>query len=305
MTQSGPSEKRASDQIRSESPRRVRNGIKLRAKDVPTAETWVAARLHSLMQRVFDADALAEGFTYARAGQTSSMDVQPGRITARVQGRLQRAYVLNMVRSPLTEQQWDETIGAMAGEAIYVARLLAGEMPPNLGELFASHGLQLVPEDPGEFEMTCSCTEPKPCKHAAAICYLLLERFNVEPLLVFTLYGMPSEQVLDRLRQVRAIHTHGVAAAHADPQIPESQIEPPPLEACLDEFWRPGPQLAELEQARPPQHVAHALLRRLGPSPMQGRFPMVGLLASIYDTVSQQAIRIRDHAEHIDEDGGD
>ncbi len=42
----------------------------------------------------------------------------------------------------------------------------------------------------------------------------------------------------------------------------------------------------------------HALLRRLGSSPLEGRFPITGLLASIYDTVSEQARRIRLDAEH-------
>jgi hypothetical protein len=51
----------------------------------------------------------------------------------------------------------------------------------------------------------------------------------------------------------------------------------------------------------PPQHAPHALLRRLGPSPLPGRFPLVGLLASVYDTVAEEAIRLRDRAERLDE----
>ena len=301
MNQSGPTDKRTSEPIRSENPRRVRNGIKLRSREQVQAETWVAQRWLRLMERMFNADVLAEAFTYARAGQTVSMDVQPGVIKARVQGRAPRAYTLQMRLTPMNEQQWETVIAAMAGGAIYAARLLAGEMPPNLGELFQQHDLELVPSDAANLEVSCSCAETDPCKHAAAVGYLLTERLNSEPLLIFTLYGMPAQQVLDRLREARAIHTHGVASAHADPLIPESQFEPLPLESTLEQFWRCGPQLAELEQSPPPQHVAHALLRRLGPSPMQGRFPMVGLLASIYDTVAEQALRIRDRAEHIDE----
>jgi hypothetical protein len=41
--------------------------------------------------------------------------------------------------------------------------------------------------------------------------------------------------------------------------------------------------------------VPHALLRRLGPSPMNGRFPLVGLLASVYDTVAAAARHIQEH----------
>lgn len=302
MSESGSTEKRSNEPIRSENPRRVRNGMKIRAREQITAENWVAQRWHRLLNNMFQEDALVDGFTYARAGQIITMEVQSGRITAKVQGRALKPYVLEWRLTPMTQQQWETVIVAMAGGAIYAARLLAGDLPSNLESLFAEHELELIPGSHENLECSCSCAEDKPCKHLAAVALLVTERLNDDPLLSFLLYGLPASQVLDRLRQARAIHTHGVASAHADPLIPESQIDPLPLETCIDEFWRCGPQLMELEHAPPPQHIAHALLRRLGPSPMQGRFPLVGLLASIYDTVSDHAIRIRDQAEHIDED---
>ncbi len=301
MNHSGPPDgKQQTQPPRSEQPRRIRHGIKLRAREHVQADNWVAQRWLRLLDRTFDPDIRAEGITYAKAGQTATLNIETGVVDARVQGRAPRAYSLELRFEPMTAQQWEAVLAEMAGGAIYVARLLSGEMPPNLGELFASHGIELVPTDPSEMAVSCTCDEPNPCKHAAAVAYLLAERLNSQPLLVFTMYGMPAEQLVEQLRQARAIHTHGVASAHSDPLIPESQIEPQPLETCLDEFWRNGSQLAELEKAPPPQHVAHALLRRLGPSPMKGRFPLVGLLASIYDTVSQEAIKIRDRAEHIE-----
>jgi hypothetical protein len=97
------------------------------------------------------------------------------------------------------------------------------------------------------------------------------------------------------------IQSRGVAAAHADPLIPQTQVEPPLLEACLEEFWRSPPSMKGVQEIPPPQHVSHALLRRLGPSPLDGKFPLVGLLASIYDSVAQYAVQLRDQAERLDE----
>ena len=45
------------------------------------------------------------------------------------------------------------------------------------------------------------------------------------------------------------------------------------------------------------QHVPHALLIRLGSTPIEGKFPFLGLLASIYDSVSDNA---RDRQNQID-----
>ena len=111
---------------------------------------------------------------------------------------------------------------------------------------------------------------------------------------------MAASRLLERLAAVRARQTRAVTA-HAEPLMPHAvQQVSRPLEACLDTFWRPGPELAELQRMPPPQHAPHALLRRLGPSPLAGRFPLVGLLASVYDTVAQEAIRLRDRAEGLD-----
>jgi uncharacterized Zn finger protein len=300
MSQPEPPQRNVNEIPRSENPRRVRHGIKLRHRDAPKAVGFLAQRWLTLIEDVFPAHIKAEAFEYAKAGQTASLDVQPGVINARVQGRAFRAYHVQLRVQPCSSQEWAAVINEMAGSAIFVASMLAGEVPSSVDEVFSTLNIELIPREPEQLVTTCTCAEPTRCKHAAAAAYVMVERLSEDPLQVFLLYGMPASDVLDQLRHARAIHTHGVASAHADPMIPESQAEPEPLEAHLDTFWRCGHQLDELQQAPPPQHLAHALLRRLGPSPMQGRFPLVGLLASIYDTVAQDAIRIRDRAEHID-----
>lgn len=284
-----------------EQPRRVKYGVKLVSREAPAPTNWAAKRWATLLEQAVPAEAMHEGLVYARAGQTTKLEVEVGTVAASVQGRAPKPYAVRFTLRTLDAAQWERAVAAMAEEAIHAARLLAHELPASLESLFASLGMELLPQQHGAVAFTCSCSEVKPCKHIAAVGHLMTERLSSDPLLLFTLYGMSAEQLLERLRQARAIHTHGAASAHADPMIPESQVEPPPLEACLEDFWRCGPQLAELEHAPPPQHVAHALLRRLGPSPMRGRFPLVGLLASIYDAVSAEAIRIRDHAEHLDD----
>src|SRR5262249_31005460 len=104
-------------------------------------------------------------------------------------------------------------------------------------------------------------------------------------------------RVLDQLRRTRSIRSRGMTSAHADALFPESRVQATPLQACIDDYWRNPPgsgELADLENQPPLEHVSHALLRRLGPSPLNGKFPMVGLLASVYDTVSEAANKLRD-----------
>ena len=93
----------------------------------------------------------------------------------------------------------------------------------------------------------------------------------------------------------------GVAAAHADPLITSRDIDERPLEACVDEFWRFDAHAASDPGATQSRHVPHALLRRLGPSPLKGRFPLAGLLASAYDAIADAAIEMRDRGSDIGE----
>jgi len=228
-----------------------------------------------------------------------SLAIAPGAVRAQVQGRAARPYQTSLSFPVYQAADWAAVIEAMAAEAVYLVKLLADELPGGAEALLGSFGLSLLPASPETIRIECSCGAAAGCKHAAAVGYVLAERLAETPLLVFTLRGMPPERLLERVREARLLQTHGVASAHVDPMIPESRQNLPDLEACLDSFWRPSKKLAELEQMPPPRHVDHALLRRLGPSPLRGRFPLVGLLASIYDSVAAHAVRMRDQAEGL------
>ncbi len=296
---SGP---QPSFELRPLSPRRVRKGLKLRAGG-DVVRTWPAQRWLALLARMIDAPRRAAGLEYARSGQTQSMELTAGGVTGRVQGRAVRAYQTRWRIPPITEDRWQQIFEAMAGEAFYAAKLLAREVPDALETLLASLGLPLIPLE-SEIAIECTCSATAPCKHAATLAYLVAERLDKDPLLAFALRGMPTERVLERLGAARARHTQGDAAAHPEPVAP-SLVEPvKPLDQYLGSFWRSGSELAELQRMPPPHHAPHALLRRLGPSALRGRFPLVGLLASVYDTVAERAVRLRDHAERLDERNG-
>jgi uncharacterized Zn finger protein len=210
-----------------------------------------------------------------------------------VQGFLPRAHTPQIEFGTLSESQWSELINLMAGEALYVARLLASELPSAVDEMFAAVNAPLLQGESETVEFSCDCGSPQVCIHAAAVGILLADRIDSDPLLVFTLYGMRADQVLDRLRHARQTHDRATGASSEQSLVPQNQSLPP-LEACLEEYWHRNPASSASSMIQASQrHAPHALLRRLGPSPLQGRFPMVGLLASIYDSVTQAANQLR------------
>src|SRR5205809_401054 len=83
----------------------------------------------------------------------------------------------------------------------------AGEMPQDIERAFTGAGLSLFPESGREIATACSCPDwSNPCKHVAAVYYLLGEAFDRDPFLIFRLRGM------DRDEFTSVLFESGVAA---------------------------------------------------------------------------------------------
>ncbi len=125
----------------------------------------------------------------------------------------------------------------------------------------------------------------------------MLERLQESPELVVEIRGRNVERFRSDLQEARMLATRGVSQAHTNPDIVRLAGPIRSIGSRLDEFWRPGPSLEAYRREAIAKHVHHALLRRLGASPLEGRFPITGLLASIYDTVQEKATDMRVAAE--------
>ncbi len=280
---------------RAEHPRRVHHGIRLRRKAGMEGLPWWAQAWLKGMETGFAEAVRIEGLQYAQSGQVVTMEIVPGVARMKVQGRATRPYECSMAFHPWTSEQWTAVVAAMSQEAIHSARLLTGELPQGAERLVSGLGLRLFPAGLKAADpiVECACKEAKPCKHVHAAACVLAERIEVDPLVLFTLRGLTGERLLERIQEHRALTSRGVQSAHNPPPVAQHPPELPPITELVHDFWRPGRALAELDEAAAPQHIPHALLRRLGPSSLGGRFRLVGLLASAYDTIRQRALTPR------------
>src|SRR6266704_3300036 len=181
-------------------PIKVEGGIKTRSEHGAIGSTWWSKRWISVLESFNMGARLTRGRSYARQGQVLSIDVQPGQVKAKVQGSRPRPYNVEIHLKPLSDQDWDKVTDAMADQAIFAAKLLAGEMPTNIEEAFSVVQLSLFPTAARELETDCSCPDwANPCKHIAAVYYLLAERFDEDPVLIFKLRGMKREELVELL----------------------------------------------------------------------------------------------------------
>lgn len=274
---------------RPETPRRVRNGIRLRRKEDDLDFPWPAGPWLERMLEDITPETRAEALEFARKGQTAVLDIDPGRIAADVQDIEARPHAVRIEFAPIGREDWNRVVNSMAREARYAAKLVSGDISEEIAEPFAAAGIALLP---GREEITvkCGCGRPH-CRHLATVAYLVAERMEMDPLLVLTLRGLFGPRFLERLQEARLLATSGVSRAHPIPGAAAAIRDTVAPDESLDAFWTPGPGLELFRSDRRGEHVPHALLRRLGAAPLEGRFPLVGLLASIYDEVSDAARR--------------
>jgi uncharacterized Zn finger protein len=280
-----------------DAPRRVRHGIKFRRKNGLEELPWTALAFVQSVHEKASLGAQVLGMEYALSGQAASFSVDSGAVEALVQGRAFKPYAVRIALPHLTPEQWAEVVQLMAKEAVFAAKLLVGEMPVDIEEVFEERQARLLPRGWKEIEVTCDCGERAPCKHIIAVTYLLAERIEVDPLVLFALRGLPGAKLLERLQEARNVHASGVSQSHQSVQLPSQKAKLPPLESCLNDFWRPGRKLAEFESLPAQAHIPHAVLRRLGASPLGGKFPLVGLLASVQDSLRAKVIEMRRRIE--------
>jgi uncharacterized Zn finger protein len=242
----------------------VKDGIKAKSQRGKFVKNWWADRWIRTLSNLMDAGRLSRGRSYARRGQVISIDVQPGYVSARVQGSRRSPYRVGIQLAPLDDRQWERVLDALAEQAIFAAQLLNGEMPIDIEQVFAAVQVPLFPAARGDLATECSCPDwVNPCKHIAAVYYLLGERFDEDPFLLFKLRGRDKEQVASALRERRG---QGLETAEPRFDLPDEleAVVAPPLETCLADYWTLGNSAAQVTLHVAGPKVDMALIKRLG-----------------------------------------
>jgi uncharacterized Zn finger protein len=176
------------------------------------ATWWGKAWVDALEQRArLDRNRLPRGRTYARTGAVGELEVRTGEIVASVQGSRAEPYSVIVRVRTFSEREWGRTLAALASQVGHLAALLDGEMPPGVADDLAAARIDLLPVA-GEVQPRCSCPDwAEPCKHSAAVCYLVADTLDEDPFLLFLMRGREKDSLLAGLRARRAEAGGGVA----------------------------------------------------------------------------------------------
>ncbi|MEW5869660.1 MAG: SWIM zinc finger family protein [Chloroflexota bacterium] len=269
-------------------PIQTKKGIKAHSQHGAFAKNWWATRWIEAMERLVDARRLSRGRTYARKGQVLSIEEHENSVAARVQGSRRTPYKVTIQVAPLDDAHWEKVVDALAEQALFTAQLLAGEMPQEIEDAFKTAGVSLFPTRRGDLTTSCSCPDwSNPCKHVAATHYILGERFDEDPFLLFRLRGRSQEQILQGLRQRRAGQDAEVDEAEKEEE-PEVSL---PLEESLAHFWQSSEPLEQFSVNIKPPAIEVPLLKRLGEPAYAAEPGLQYLLLPALRVISQTAIQ--------------
>jgi uncharacterized Zn finger protein len=235
---------------------------------------WSAGFL-AMLESLRMPDQFRQGRRAARLGQVRNLAITSSVVTAMVadeEGELHRIRIA--VRS-FSQADWRRIEATLAGQAIYAAKLLAGQLPDDLDRVLASFGLSLFPESLDEVGMDCSCPGWQvPCRHLTAAFYTVAESFDTDPFGILAWRGRGREELLEGLRTRRM-------APSPEPDAATGRVPASAGSSVGADFWTAGPRLAPTGDAG--QRRDDAILDQLDPLGLTaGQYDVTDLLRRAY-----------------------
>lgn len=271
-------------------PRKVKGGgIKARNLRGKIGSTWWSERWIQTLDSFGWTNRLERRRRYARIGQVIDFKLAKGSVEARVQGSMPKPYTVKISVGEIPESKWTKIFEALASQAAFAAKLLAGEMPQNMEGVFQSCKAPLFPTK-SELKTDCSCPDDaNPCKHIAAVYYILAEEFDRDPFMIFKLRGRTREEVMDEVRMGR-YSSHKMKAV--TPQRKTEEKKPKPLSEYVHSYWNP-PTSKDIKISIAAPRVNAAIVKRLGEPPFwREAKDFTNLMEGIYERVTKEALKL-------------
>jgi uncharacterized Zn finger protein len=140
------------------------------------------------LERYSDYDnRLPRGRTYLRSGSVLDLQIEPGKVSALVQGS--SLYDVTVAIDEVPSAHWKRLVAQCAGGIDSVIELLQGNLSTAVMAAMTRPDTGLFPE-PARIRISCSCPDwAVMCKHAAAVLYGIGARLDDAPDLLFRLRG--------------------------------------------------------------------------------------------------------------------
>jgi uncharacterized Zn finger protein/superfamily II DNA or RNA helicase len=143
------------------------------------------------MENLADEARLRRGRSYAVNEHVLKMDIEGGTVKAMVEGSYMPWYDVTITFKPLEQKDRDTLFKLIDADPMLVGRIAAGELPKELIERLEKAGVKLLPSRWQDMRRSCTCPDyGDPCKHMAAVYYVLAQEIDRDPSVLFRLRGV-------------------------------------------------------------------------------------------------------------------
>jgi superfamily II DNA or RNA helicase len=168
---------------------------------------------------------LGRGKTYANTGRVLSLELQDGKAIAKVEGNYRPFYRVEIDFPALKERE--KVYRMIEEDPVLLARIAAGELPEEFLLKLKAEGINLIPRRWKEMKRSCNCPDyGDPCKHMAALYYIIAREVDADPGVLFRLRGM---DLAARFGSSVALSLPAPFTVTAAGQLASGRPEPPAL----------------------------------------------------------------------------
>jgi uncharacterized Zn finger protein len=171
------------------------NGLYPSTKGLSFSTNWWSQEWIAALESFHADQRFAKGRTAARKGEIISLKIGKGLIEARARGSKVIPYRIKIRLNVFSEHQWNTIFDNLITNLSVVGKLFNGLFPPEIEQAFQKLDLSLFPQLEDDLRTACSCPDIyNPCKHIAAVYYLIGNIIDTKPNLLFGLRGITEEE---------------------------------------------------------------------------------------------------------------
>ncbi|MFH0702894.1 MAG: DEAD/DEAH box helicase [bacterium] len=197
--------------------------------------TWWGQAWIEALERI-DSNRLARGKSYANQGRVKNIKINNGNISASVKGSYYDSYSIKISLEKFTKDEIKKIKEIISQNSSIAIELGMGKLPETLLELIEKEKITLLPKRWKDLKSSCSCPDSaNPCKHLAAVYYMLANEMDKDPFILFELKGIETSE-LTKLSGIE-VQTKTIKINPIKEKFIESEkLEPKEITINIDEF---------------------------------------------------------------------
>lgn len=162
---------------------------------------WWGQQWLKALDRIDFSNRLPRGRSYANTGKVKNIRIDNSMIRAKVRGSQPEPYDVSIVVPPFTGKEKKVLVNSIKKNRLVLSQLLNRQLPEELLLIANRNKIKIFPESWQDLKLNCSCPDwAVPCKHIAAVIYMVANEIDQNPFLVFTLHGLDIVKELARER---------------------------------------------------------------------------------------------------------